>query len=43
MALRRLVNQQQREPFAVHLGKGAASSSDGSSSKLQVSAAMPHA
>lgn len=29
LALRRLVNQQQREPFAVHLGKGAASSSDG--------------
>ena len=29
LALRRLVNQQQREPFAAHFGDGAASSSDG--------------
>jgi TnpA family transposase len=29
LALRRLVNQQQREPFAAHFGAGAASSSDG--------------
>jgi len=29
LALRRLVNQQQREPFAAHFGDGTASSSDG--------------
>ena len=29
LALRRLVNQQQREPFAAHFGSGASSSSDG--------------
>ena len=29
LALRCLVNQQQREPFAAHFGSGAASSSDG--------------
>ena len=29
LALRRLVNQQQREPFAAHFGSGTASSSDG--------------
>ncbi len=29
LALRRLVNQQQREPFAAHFGGGTASSSDG--------------
>ena len=29
LALRRLVNQQQREPFAVRLGSGTALSSDG--------------
>ncbi len=29
LALRRLVNHQQREPFAAHFGAGAASSSDG--------------
>jgi TnpA family transposase len=29
LALRRLVNQQQREPFAAHFGAGTASSSDG--------------
>ncbi|MBV8398075.1 MAG: Tn3 family transposase, partial [Acetobacteraceae bacterium] len=29
LALRRLVNQQQREPFAAHFGSGTSSSSDG--------------
>jgi TnpA family transposase len=29
LALQRLVNQQQREPFAAHFGSGTASSSDG--------------
>src|SRR5580693_4532504 len=29
LALRRLVNQQQREPFAANFGSGASSSSDG--------------
>ncbi len=43
LALRRLVNQQQREPFAATFGSGGASSSDGQFFQPQASAATPAA